>query len=68
MLLKSADNKDSQISVLKNLLNHKNISADKKQQIEESYETFQAELPLKSKPQMTLIFILVNQSRQRWSS
>jgi hypothetical protein len=34
MLLKSADNKDSQISVLKNLLDHKNISADKKQQIE----------------------------------
>lgn len=34
MLLKSADNKDSQISVLKNLLDHKNVSAEKKQQIE----------------------------------
>ena len=34
MLLKSADNKDSQSSVLKNLLDHKNISAEKKRQTE----------------------------------
>lgn len=34
MLLKSADNKESQITILKNLLNHEKVPADKKQQIE----------------------------------
>lgn len=34
MLLKSADNKEPQIAILKNLLNHKKVPADKKQQIE----------------------------------
>jgi hypothetical protein len=34
MLLKSADNKESQIAILNNLLNHRSIPADKKQQID----------------------------------
>ena len=34
MLLKSADNKESQIAILRNLLNHEKVPADKKQQIE----------------------------------
>lgn len=33
MLLKSADNKEFQINILKNLLNHQKISVEKKQQI-----------------------------------
>lgn len=34
MLLKSADNKEPQIAILKNLLNHEKVPADKKQQVE----------------------------------
>lgn len=42
MLLKSADDKESQVGILKNLLNHERIPADKKQQIEKELRNLTA--------------------------